>query len=569
MQKNIADCQRRKSTNCDKKIKISSEIDRLKGEISARASCAAESEKLKAEADKLDLRISGMNELLSDLKTLTQLEREESSLQSLLKERTSEYVEKSKKYESANLRYLKNIAGSLAASLKEGVPCPVCGSAYHPHPAEIEGERVSEEELERLKSERDEADEKAKKYGRFCSAKNAEVRAKREALAASAEKLGCEPCEKDIKEAAALAIKEREKVEKSLFLAKKGEEERKRAEKERVKLENALDSLRKDEEETGGKLEALIAEKAQLDGQKSAFSSLKYSSLEELKTSTERAETEADFAEKRLKNAKEVEKSAAKKLSECKGRIETLTKTAALFSEEKYNETETALKEAEKEIRNLKNKKEELKERGTTNKNTLNHIKDCIATRKREEARYNMIYPLYATAGGNISGKEKVRLETFVQMQYFDRVLLRANMRLDKMTGGQYELIRRESAADKRSQAGLDLDVIDHMNGTVREASTLSGGESFLASLSLALGLSDEIQSGYGGIRIDSMFIDEGFGSLSSDALDSATDTLVSLADGKLSIGIISHVEKLKERIDRQIVVKKCRLGSKAEVKIP
>lgn len=569
LQKNIADCQGQKSANCDKKGKISSEIDKLKAEIAARASCAADAEKLKAEADKLNLNVSALRELLSGLKALTQLEAKENSLKSLLKERISEYEKASEKYKSANVSYLKNIAGSLAATLKEGEPCPVCGSACHPHPAKIKDGRVSEEELEALKQESEKADEAAKTCGNEASAMTAEVGAKREALTSSAAKLNCILSEEQINSAVKIKSEEKNKVEKSLFLAKRGEEERKKGEKEREKLESELEILRKKDEEISRNLEGLTAEKAQLDGQKSAFSSLKYPSLEELSAEKARAEREAERAERSFKTAKAKREEAAKKLSECEGKIKTLEKSAALFSKEKYDKIQSEISDLERKIRNLKDRIEEIKERGVKNRLTLNNINKCIATREREEARSMMIYPLYATAGGNMSGKEKVKLETFVQMQYFDRVLLRANMRLKKMTDGQYELIRRESAADKRSQAGLDLDVIDHMNGTRREASTLSGGESFLASLSLALGLSDEIQSGYGGIRIDSMFIDEGFGSLSSDVLDGATDTLISLSGGKLSIGIISHVEKLKERFDKQIIVKKCRLGSTAEVKIP
>ena len=161
------------------------------------------------------------------------------------------------------------------------------------------------------------------------------------------------------------------------------------------------------------------------------------------------------------------------------------------------------------------------------------------------------------TANGKISAKEKVMLETYVQMTYFDRIIDRANTRLMIMTGGQYDLQRREEAASKSSQSGLDLDVVDHYNGSLRSVKSLSGGESFMASLSLALGLSDEIQSSAGGIKLDSMFVDEGFGSLSEDALEQALQALGSLAESDRLVGIISHVAELRDRIDRQIRVRK------------
>ena len=158
-------------------------------------------------------------------------------------------------------------------------------------------------------------------------------------------------------------------------------------------------------------------------------------------------------------------------------------------------------------------------------------------------------------------------LETYIQMTYFDRILSRANLRLMVMSDGQYELKRRTTAADVRSQSGLDLDVIDHYNGSERSAETLSGGEAFLASLSLALGLSDEVQASAGGIRMDTLFVDEGFGSLSDNALEQAMQALAGLSDGNRLVGIISHVAELKNRIDRQIIVRKDRTGgSRVEI---
>ena len=152
-------------------------------------------------------------------------------------------------------------------------------------------------------------------------------------------------------------------------------------------------------------------------------------------------------------------------------------------------------------------------------------------------------------------------LEAYVQMRYFNRIIDRANVRLMTMSDGHYELKRRVGADNNRSQSGLDLDVIDHYNGTERSVKTLSGGESFKASLALALGLSDEIQSSSGGIRLETMFIDEGFGSLDEESLSQALKALTELSEGDRTVGIISHVTELKERIDRQVVVTKNKFG--------
>ena len=151
-------------------------------------------------------------------------------------------------------------------------------------------------------------------------------------------------------------------------------------------------------------------------------------------------------------------------------------------------------------------------------------------------------------------------LETYIQTTYFDRILDRANLRLQKMSGGQYDLKRRISADNKQSQSGLELNIVDHINTSERSVNTLSGGEAFLASLALALGLSDEVQMSTG-IRLDTLFVDEGFGSLDSEALSKAYATLAGLTEGNRLVGIISHVSELKERIDRQILVTKEKSG--------
>lgn len=177
------------------------------------------------------------------------------------------------------------------------------------------------------------------------------------------------------------------------------------------------------------------------------------------------------------------------------------------------------------------------------------------------ETRYAWVRSLSNTANGNLTGKEKIMLETYVQMTYFDRILHQANLRLGVMTGGQYELKRCSGGADKKSQSGLELDVVDHCNGSQRSVRTLSGGESFLASLALALGLSDVIQSHAGGVRLDTMFVDEGFGSLDEDTLNQAMKALVSLTQGNKLVGIISHVGELKSRISKQILVTKSPTG--------
>lgn len=162
----------------------------------------------------------------------------------------------------------------------------------------------------------------------------------------------------------------------------------------------------------------------------------------------------------------------------------------------------------------------------------------------------------------NGKGKIKVTFERYILATFLEDILKAANLRLYPMSNGRYEMNRKGQSTDRRLKTGLDLEVFDYYTGKARDINTLSGGESFKAALSLALGLSDVACSHAGGIRLDTMFIDEGFGSLSAEALDGAIDCLMELNEVGRLVGIISHVRELKERIDTQLIVEKSNAGS-------
>ena len=212
---------------------------------------------------------------------------------------------------------------------------------------------------------------------------------------------------------------------------------------------------------------------------------------------------------------------------------------------------------------------QKLVSRISANTGTLNRIKERAEKLAVLEKRAQWLSDLDRTFTGKIGDKkEKIRLETYIQMAFLDRIVRRANIHLMRMSSGQYELVRRETASNAVQQTGLDLDVKDHYFGGTRDVKTLSGGETFKASLSLALGLSDEIQCSASGIRLDSMFVDEGFGSLDETSLQQAVEVLGELTEGSRLIGIISHVDELKERIENQIVVTKGKsCGSRVEIR--
>ena len=195
-------------------------------------------------------------------------------------------------------------------------------------------------------------------------------------------------------------------------------------------------------------------------------------------------------------------------------------------------------------------------------------MEDQKETMEQLQKEWNWVKSLSDTVSGEIGGKEKITLETYAQMAYFERIIARANTRFMVMSGGQYEL-KRCMEEDNRGKNGLGLSVVDHYNGTERSVRTLSGGESFQASLSLALGLSDEIQSSVGGIRLDTLFVDEGFGSLDEDTLNLAIQSLAGLAEGRRLVGVISHVQELKNRIEKKVIaVREPFGGSRAYIEV-
>lgn len=203
-----------------------------------------------------------------------------------------------------------------------------------------------------------------------------------------------------------------------------------------------------------------------------------------------------------------------------------------------------------------------------TNEPIANSLEKAILNAAAIQQKYLFISNLSKTANGELTGKQKLAFEQYVQASYFNQILVEANKRLKIMTNNRFELLRREEASDFRSQTGLEINVLDQYTGRIRSVKSLSGGESFKASLSLALGLSDVIQSYAGGVEIDTLFIDEGFGALDGESLEQAIQTLAGLAAGNRLVGIISHVSELKERIDRQIVIQKSRNGSSIRLNI-
>ncbi|MBE7066937.1 MAG: SMC family ATPase [Ruminococcaceae bacterium] len=465
------------------------------------------------------------------------------------------------KYYALNEAFLCSQAGILASQLIENQPCPVCGSTVHPNPATKSPLAPAEDELRQAEQKKNTEEELLRIAGEKAS--------KLKGILENIEKSFADTLEanninqRDLQD----KIEEQEALIKQLALSIEQEEKnvlRRAVLKEELPEHNAALKEQQAEINSIAQQIAALTSRAEeiLQTINAITTRLPYENKAAALENISILETQCGVLKQQYETATSALMQVENELNLSKGRIEQLEATEQV----EISETELAACQARQaEITNIKAEKTQAKLIIAARKQNNIEIYDRIIERSKElaavEEKYIWVKALADTAGGTLSGKEKVMLETYVQMTYFDRIIRRANRRLLEMTGGQYELERRSEAENNRTQSGLDLDVIDHYNGTRRSVKTLSGGESFKASLALALGLSDEVQSSAGGIRLDTMFVDEGFGSLDSKSLDSAIHTLKRLTESNRLVGIISHVAELKERIDCQIVVQKEQSG--------
>ena len=255
---------------------------------------------------------------------------------------------------------------------------------------------------------------------------------------------------------------------------------------------------------------------------------------------------------------------AVSKLEERANTLEAQISALDVDDSVSVDELESQLNLARARANELARQKAAAEQRREANGEIARQLEELGDRAATVNARFGELDSLAKTAGGTLVGKERITFETYLQARWFDRVLAAANRRLLVMTDGRYELVRHsgQRSGSGAAQSGLDLDVRDSFTGRPRAASSLSGGESFKASLALALGLSDVVQANAGGIELDTMFVDEGFGTLDEESLQLALRTLTELSGSNKLVGIISHVDELRTSIDRKIVVEAGRTGS-------
>ncbi|MDR0287758.1 MAG: SMC family ATPase, partial [Clostridiales bacterium] len=449
-------------------------------------------------------------------------------------------------YNKQNKAFLDAQAGIIAKTLESGYPCPVCGSKEHPAPAHISDKAPEGRTVEATKKKVDKAHADAVAASNLAAQEKGKLESKdKEVDKASKDIFGNRPERLD----KAISLELSRIKEHLVTLSANMEEEKERClqktniEENLPKIERELTEFSNELTDNETAITALATEISILEA------TLK--KQKEVLTFLTKKEAEENI-QVMIKNKQQLETVLQKTkdglnkhnmlISSFETQIKTLTKQ--LDSAEVINVEKVSCKKSEYIAAKARLSKEltAIASRLNTNGNIMNYIKERLKKSEAVEEQLKWVKNLSDTANGQLSGKDKIMLETYVQMSYFERIIRNANRRLMTMSNGQYELKRATDASNQKSQSGLELNVIDHYNASERSVKTLSGGESFMASLSLALGLSDEIQYTSGGIRLDTMFVDEGFGSLDEDTLSQALNVLNGLAQDNLLVGIISYI---------------------------
>ena len=505
-----------------------------------------------------------LDKLQKDLSVIEDKQAGLVKIQSEFEKLQCDYSGKDSQFRLLEEVFFKNQAGLLAGSLEDGKPCPVCGSANHPNPAVLTGGSATEEELSNAKKEKDMAYGKLEAATKNCNDCIIEIKTLSEIFCAALAMpdSGLELSrtylhniiDKNKNESESLKIGRQDAGKKYQFIRESWDSAKIKKSQAELLLEKA---------------KTLIEERKRSEDEASKHAN---ESLEKLKG----ALIEYGFAgeseyRQSLKNDADL-KMLNQKIIDYDKNIEYLLREISRLEKETSGKDRPNLEEiigqeakAKEESSELGIKRDALISRLDKTGAMLAELRQSSKKYDKAEKSYAAVKQLADIANGKIADTPngKLDFETYAQIAYFERVLHAANLRLKAMSQNRYALLRKPEVGDGRSKTGLEIEAFDAYTGRARSANSLSGGESFMASLSLALGLSDVVQHSSGGIHLDAMFIDEGFGSLDSDTLDIAIKTLLEMTGENRLIGIISHVSELTERIEKQIKIEKTISGSK------
>lgn len=492
-----------------------------------------------------------------------------------LQESTDRKAMLQKQYDDAQLSYFANQAGLLASRLIKGEPCPVCGSIEHPRPASYSDQLVTQEEINQYKKKADQVEKEYQVASKACVDANLKMSTLQNELelvlkSVTEQTIPLRNVKTFIDEHTTQLKKEQKEISTCIKRLQQQSKRYQELLKMIPKLQQKLTALAEEVSQSEITQAKLSVEHEQIQKQvQETTAKLKYSSETEAKNRVAILAKQILEYQQQIDQLTNESKLAMDELVYVSAQIDMLKeKVESSIDEIPLQKNRLGLLQAE--IENLQVQQEEiLKSIHDTQmyesdaQDTKKKIKSESDTYQTKLSRYSSLRELADVAMGNgRSSKEKITLQEYVQIAYLDRMIHKANERYLSMSNQQYQLVRSAGTKDKRSHEALDLDVIDFSNGSIRPVSSLSGGESFIASLALALGMSDEIQSQAGGIQIDTMFIDEGFGTLDRDSLNNAIQTLMKLSGENRLVGIISHVKELKERIHKGIIVTKDLHGS-------
>ena len=575
----LSDDEKNKTENLglllDEKEQKAGVLSELKSELDGLKNVGVSIEEYKNKLEKLDKSINELNELKKEHKKFIRGQQE-------LEELTDKYIEDNNEfkrlrdiYEEMEQAFRDGQAGILAATLTDGEKCPVCGSIAHPDKAKLTDEIPSEEKLNQAKDNASKARDKANEASSFLRSRRTFVELIKEQLINNAVELFSDS---DIDEDKDLFISNLESnIESRKFeittlrndINDKLNNEKRRATRKKEIEDNLIseyeEKLKLIDEDIASLNIEIAGINASINENKLKAKEIKESLIFSDMSAAEKRRNELTYTLNSIQKSYDIKEQERNQIhdevTKLTSKIESLKKSLEGIEISDVTDKKAKKTELEYKRNDLTKKIQEERTRIRINNNVLVNIKDKAESLKETEKNLSYITSLSKTANGDLSGKEKIKLETYIQMTYFDRIIRRANLRFMEMSSGQYELKRQRVASDIRGQSGLDLVVIDHYNGTERSVRTLSGGESFMASLSLALGLSEEVQSSSGGVSVDTLFVDEGFGTLDSDSLDLAYKALTNVTEGNRLVGIISHVAELRNKIDNQIIVKKEKSG--------
>ena len=496
-----------------------------------------------------------------------------------LQESTDRKVILQKQYDDAQISYFANQAGLLALRLMKGEPCPVCGSLEHPRPASHSNKLVTEEEINQYKKKVDQAEKEYQITSKACADASLKMNALQNELelvlkSVTEKTVSFEDVQLFIDEHTVQLKKEEKEISTRIKQLQQQLKHYQELQKMIPQLQQKLTAISEEVSQNQIAQTKLSVEYEQLQKQVQEITAkLKYTSETEAKNRISMITKQILEYQQQINRLESESKLAMDELVYVSAQIDMLKGKVSSSIDEIPNQ-QNQLKILQTEIENLQEQQEEILK---CIHNTEMYESDAQDTKKKivsesdayqiKLSRYSGLKELADVAMGNgRSSKEKITLQEYVQIAYLDRMIHKANERYLSMSNQQYQLVRSAGTKDKRSHEALDLDVIDFSNGSIRPVSSLSGGESFIASLALALGMSDEIQSQAGGIQIDTMFIDEGFGTLDQDSLNNAIQTLTNLSGENRLVGIISHVKELKERIHKGIIVTKDLHGSHGSI---